>query len=50
MTHIQTTHVGSLPRSAAVTEMLFAVERGEPTEADTFDAVIAPAVAETVGR
>ena len=31
---IATTHVGSLPRSAAVTDLLFAAERGEPIDAD----------------
>ena len=50
MHELRTTHVGSLPRSAAVTEVLFAVERGEPVEAELFDAIIGPAVAETVRR
>jgi 5-methyltetrahydropteroyltriglutamate--homocysteine methyltransferase len=47
---IKTTHVGSLPRSAAVTEVLFAAERGEPVDAIAFDSVLAPAVAEAVER
>ena len=42
--------MGSLPRSAAVTDVLFAAERGEPVEAAEFDAVIAPAVVEAVRR
>jgi len=50
MTAIRTTHVGSLPRSAPVTEMLFAAERGEPVEASAFDATIAEAVDDAVGR
>lgn len=43
MTNLQTTHVGSLPRTSAVTDVVFAVERGEPVRADRFDAVIGPA-------
>jgi len=50
MTAIRTTHVGSLPRSAAVTEALFAAERGEPVAAEEFEAIIAPAVEEVVAR
>jgi 5-methyltetrahydropteroyltriglutamate--homocysteine methyltransferase len=50
LTEIETTHVGSLPRSAAVTEVLVAAERGEPVDAATFDATIAPAVDEAVAR
>ncbi len=50
MTEIQATHVGSLPRSAAVTELLFAAERGEPVDATAFDAAIAPAVDVAVAR
>jgi len=50
MTDIRTTHVGSLPRSAAVTEVVFAQERDEPVEAAVFDATIAQAVEEVVAR
>ncbi len=50
MTKIRTSHVGSLPRSAAVTEVIFAAERGEPADAATFDAVVAPAVDDSVAR
>jgi len=47
---IETTHVGSLPRSAAVTELIFAAERGEGVDAANFDAVVADAVADAVRR
>jgi 5-methyltetrahydropteroyltriglutamate--homocysteine methyltransferase len=47
---ILTTHVGSLPRSQAVVDQLFARERGEPFDPGVFDATMAAAVAETVGR
>lgn len=45
---ILTTHVGSLPRSAAVTELVFAQERGEAIDQAQFDAVIGAAVDEVV--
>ena len=45
---ILVTHVGSLPRSKAVTEVVFGQERGEPQP--NADAVIAAAVAEVVAR
>jgi 5-methyltetrahydropteroyltriglutamate--homocysteine methyltransferase len=47
---ILTTHVGSLPRSEAVTEVLFARERGEARDGGRDAAVIAAAVAEAVRR
>jgi 5-methyltetrahydropteroyltriglutamate--homocysteine methyltransferase len=47
---ILTTHVGSLPRSQAVTDVLFARERGDARDASRDDAVIAQAVAEVVRR
>lgn len=47
---ILTTHVGSLPRSAAVTDLVFAQERGDAVDAAQFDAVIGAAVEECVGR
>ncbi len=50
MTEILTTHVGSLPRSQAVVDMLFARERGEPYDAAAFDRVMADACSETVRR
>lgn len=46
---ILTTHVGSLPRSKAVTDLIFAHERGEALRADA-DAVIAEAVSACVER
>lgn len=45
---ILTTHVGSLPRSAAVTDLVFAAERGEPVDVAAFESVIAEAVLEAV--
>ncbi len=47
---IRTTHVGSLPRSAAVTELVFAAERGEAIDAAQFDRVIGEAVDAAVRR
>ncbi len=47
---ILTTHVGSLPRSQAVTDVLFARERAEPRDLARDDAVIRDAVAEVVRR
>jgi 5-methyltetrahydropteroyltriglutamate--homocysteine methyltransferase len=47
---ILTTHVGSLPRSQAVTDVLFARERNEVGEARVAAAVIADAVADVVRR
>lgn len=47
---ILTTHVGSLPRSAEVTELLFACERGEASDPSRFDAVVGAAVEDAVAR
>jgi 5-methyltetrahydropteroyltriglutamate--homocysteine methyltransferase len=47
---ILTTHVGSLPRTQAVTDVLFARERNEVSDTQTAAAVIANAVAEVVRR
>jgi 5-methyltetrahydropteroyltriglutamate--homocysteine methyltransferase len=47
---ILTTHVGSLPRSKAVTGVLFARERGDSLDAGADAAVITDAVAEVVRR
>jgi len=47
---ILTTHVGSLPRSQAVTDLLFAREREETRDVARDDAVITEAVAEVVRR
>ena len=50
MTRIHATHVGSLPRSQAVVDFLFAKERGEAIDASAFDACMTAAVSETVRR
>jgi 5-methyltetrahydropteroyltriglutamate--homocysteine methyltransferase len=47
---ILTTHVGSLPRSQAVADLLFQRESGQPYAAAEFDAVMAAAVATVVQR
>jgi len=47
---ILTTHVGSLPRSQAVTDVLFTRERGDSVDACAEAAVITDAVAEVVRR
>ena len=47
---ILTTHVGSLPRSKAVTDLVFAAERGDLVDAGEFDAVIGAAVDDVVAR
>jgi 5-methyltetrahydropteroyltriglutamate--homocysteine methyltransferase len=45
-----TTHVGSLPRTQAVVDMIFARERGEVIDEAAFDAVMAAAVDNVVQR
>ena len=47
---ILTTHVGSLPRSAEVTELVFAAERGDPVDPGRFDEVLGVAVDAVVAR
>jgi len=47
---ILTTHVGSLPRSRAVTDLVFAQERGETVDEAEFDTVIGEAVDACVAR
>jgi 5-methyltetrahydropteroyltriglutamate--homocysteine methyltransferase len=47
---ILTTHVGSLPRSAEVCDVLLKKERGEGHDRAAFDAVVREAVAATVAR
>ena len=47
---ILTTHVGSLPRNAELTELLFAAEAGDPVDQTRFDAVVAAAVDDCVAR
>ena len=48
--HILSTHVGSLPRGAELTELLFAAEREESVDEARFDEVAAAAVEEAVRR
>lgn len=50
MSRIAVTHVGSLPRSQAVVDFLFARERGEAYEPDAFDEAMSAAVDATVAR
>ncbi|RZW10459.1 MAG: epoxyalkane--coenzyme M transferase [Rhodobacteraceae bacterium] len=50
MTRILTTHVGSLPRTQKVVDLIFARERKEPYEQAEFDDAMAEAVKETVGK
>ena len=45
---IKTTHVGSLPRSQAVVDMIFAREKGNAYDQEEFDRVMRDAVSETV--
>jgi 5-methyltetrahydropteroyltriglutamate--homocysteine methyltransferase len=47
---ILTTHVGSLPRSQAVVDLLFKREQGHPYDQNEFDNVMAQAVSETVRK
>src|SRR4249920_3385023 len=47
---ILTTHVGSLPRSKEVVDLLVRREQGEPYDEAEFDRIMADAVAETVRK
>ena len=47
---VRCTHVGSLPRPADVTELVFAVERGERGEDAAFDEVIGRATTDVLRR
>jgi len=47
---VLTTHVGSLPRSRAVVDLLFAREHGKPYDLAEFDRTMRAAVADTVRR
>ena len=47
---ILTTHVGSLPRSKAVTDLVFAKEREETVDEAVFHATIKQAIYEVVAR
>lgn len=48
MTHIKTTHVGSLPRGEELTPLLLARDAGKPYDAAEFDRVVIAAVSEAV--
>jgi 5-methyltetrahydropteroyltriglutamate--homocysteine methyltransferase len=50
MAHIQTTHVGSMPRGEALTPLLKARDAGEAYDADAFDAAVSAAVDATVAK
>ncbi|MDU9004418.1 cobalamin-independent methionine synthase II family protein [Sedimentitalea todarodis] len=47
---INTTHVGSLPRTQEVVDYIFAREQGEPYDVPGFDAAMTRAVSETVKK
>ncbi|MBW4710361.1 cobalamin-independent methionine synthase II family protein [Roseobacter sp. YSTF-M11] len=47
---IDTTHVGSLPRSQKVVDFIFAREREEPYDKAAFDTAMSEAVSDTVAR
>jgi 5-methyltetrahydropteroyltriglutamate--homocysteine methyltransferase len=47
---VQTTHVGSLPRSQEVVDFLFAREKAQPYDQAAFDACMTRAVSEIVRR
>lgn len=50
MTKILTTHVGSLPRTQDVVDLIFAREKGEVYSQETFDATMKAAVSKTVAK
>jgi 5-methyltetrahydropteroyltriglutamate--homocysteine methyltransferase len=50
MGRIQTTHVGSLPRSKQITDLVFAREAGVPIEEDGFNSIVAAAVTDIVAQ
>ena len=50
MDRILTTHVGSLPRSQTVVDLLFKREQGEPYDRAEFDRVMAQGVSEIVRK
>ena len=47
---ILTTHVGSLPRGAAVLDLLYKKENGEPYDTDELDAAVTAAVSDVVHK
>ena len=50
MATIKTTHVGSLPRSKEITDLVFAREAGVPVEEAGFNRIVAAAVTDVVMR
>jgi 5-methyltetrahydropteroyltriglutamate--homocysteine methyltransferase len=48
--HIKTTHVGSMPRGAELTQLLKARDAGEPYDAEEFDATVSVAVNAAVAK
>ena len=50
MSKIATTHVGSLPRTQAVVDFIFAREKDQPYDAAAFDACMTQAVDDTVRK
>ncbi len=47
---ILTTHVGSLPRPQEVVDQVFAEDRGEPVDRETYDSVVLEAVRDVVRK
>lgn len=50
MARIQTTHVGSLPRTKQITDLVFAREAGVPIDEAGFNRVVGDAIVEIVAR
>ena len=50
MAHIETTHVGSLPRSPELAEMLIARDHGREIDADIFETLVSGQIAEAVAQ
>ncbi|MEQ1899412.1 MAG: cobalamin-independent methionine synthase II family protein [Devosia sp.] len=50
MGRIQTTHVGSLPRTKQITDLVFAREAGVPVEEEGFNRIVGEAVVEIVAN
>jgi 5-methyltetrahydropteroyltriglutamate--homocysteine methyltransferase len=50
MAHIRSTHVGSLPRGEALTQVLRARDHGEPYDKEEFDTLVGAAVDDAVAR
>jgi 5-methyltetrahydropteroyltriglutamate--homocysteine methyltransferase len=48
VTRILTTHVGSLPRPAELVELVWAEDRGEPVDRESYDRLLAEAVRDRV--